>query len=109
MIHQNTIRSYARRIAREFKPEKIVLFGSYAQGQPTKDSDVDLMVIMAHKGHSADAAVAVRQKLNAPFPLDLLVQSPDRIRKRLVMRDYFLRDVMTNGRVLYEAGNKRMD
>lgn len=109
MIHPNTIRSYARRIAREFKPEKIVLFGSYAQGRPTKDSDVDLMVVMSHKGHSADAAVAVRQKLNAPFPLDLLVRSPLMVRRRLKMRDYFLRDVMTNGRVLYEAGNKRMD
>jgi len=108
MIHANTIRSYARRIAQEFKPEKIILFGSYAHGRPTDDSDVDLMVIIPYKGHSAELAVTIRQKLAAPFPLDLLVRSPQIIRRRLKMRDYFLRDVMSKGQVLYEAGNKRM-
>jgi predicted nucleotidyltransferase len=49
MISRKSIRQLAIEIAREFSPEKIVLFGSYAGGRPDKDSDVDLLVIMNHR------------------------------------------------------------
>ena len=45
-IPMRVIRRYARAIADEFQPDKIILFGSYAYGTPNEDSDVDLLVIM---------------------------------------------------------------
>ena len=46
MVSREAIQKYADAIAREFRPEKIILFGSHAYGEPTEDSDVDLMVVM---------------------------------------------------------------
>ena len=43
---QEKIDKMVRRIVKKFKPEKIILFGSYARGTPTRDSDVDLLIIM---------------------------------------------------------------
>jgi predicted nucleotidyltransferase len=108
MVHANTIRAYARKVAREFNPRRIILFGSYAYGRPSPDSDVDLLVVLPHRGHSADAALRIRSKLEAPFPMDLLVRSPSRIRQRMRMRDYFIREVMTRGKVLHETRDQRM-
>ena len=53
MIEMDRIESFSNRIAQEFRPERIILFGSYAYGEPTEDSDVDLLVIMPFRGHPA--------------------------------------------------------
>ncbi|MCX7044593.1 MAG: nucleotidyltransferase domain-containing protein [Candidatus Sumerlaeota bacterium] len=103
MIHPNTIRAYARRVAREFKPHKIILFGSYAYGKPTEDSDVDLLVIMPHKGRSVQKAIEINLRLNASFAMDLLVRSPNFIREKAAQGDSFIHEVMDKGKVLYEA------
>lgn len=103
MTAQTEIQAYCDAIAREFKPEKILLFGSYAYGTPTEDSDVDLMVVMPCKRRMLDQALAIRMRLSAPFPMDLLVRTPASIRKRLNWGDSFLREVVTKGKVLYEA------
>ena len=54
MITIEQIEDVGRRIAERFHPERIVLFGSYAEGQPTEDSDVDLLVVMPTKGSPVD-------------------------------------------------------
>ena len=46
LIPRRTIRKFVAEIVRQFHPEKVILFGSYAYGKPTYDSDVDLLVIM---------------------------------------------------------------
>ena len=46
MIERNKIQAFVDEVVRQFQPERVVLFGSYAYGQPTEDSDVDLLVIM---------------------------------------------------------------
>ena len=102
MVTKRQIRQYAKRVADEFYPEKIILFGSCAYGKPTVDSDVDLLVIMEENGRMERPSLEVRRRLKPPFPLDLIVRSPQHIRKRLKMRDYFMRDIITNGTVLYE-------
>jgi predicted nucleotidyltransferase len=76
MVTRGQIREYATEIAREFRPRRIILFGSYAYGKPTRDSDVDLLVIMPHKGRGVEKAIEIRLKLRAPFPMDLMVRSP---------------------------------
>ena len=90
-------------MAEEFKPERIVLFGSYARGKPTPDSDVDLLVVMDHRGRPADQSVEIRLRLRPPFPLDLLVRSPKTVQKRLALGDSFLKEILEKGQVLYEA------
>ena len=82
MITQRQIETYAAEVAREFRPLKIVLFGSYAYGNPTEDSDVDLMVIMPKDDsglRNRERAVAIRSAIPKPFPLDLLVRDPEDI------------------------------
>src|SRR5438132_10835460 len=81
-IPMRLIRRYARAIAEEFKPDKIILFGSHAYGTPNKDSDVDLLVVMpAYNQHSQ--SVRIRYRLSAPFPLDLIVRTPKEMKWRL--------------------------
>jgi predicted nucleotidyltransferase len=57
---------YAAEIARQFQPEKIILFGSYAHGQPTPDSDVDLLVVRPHDRRNVEKASEIRAKVDAP-------------------------------------------
>lgn len=103
MVAMRDIRAFARRIAVEFKPRRIILFGSYAYGKPTVDSDVDLMVVMPYRGHAANKAIEIRQRIDAPFALDLIVRNPREIDKRYKLEDWFIREVVDKGSVLYET------
>jgi predicted nucleotidyltransferase len=93
------IRAYCRVIAREFKPRKIILVGSYATGSATADSDVDLVIVMPFRGSVTDKVVEIRGRVESPFPLDLIVWRPAEERKK----DGFTRDVLRHGKVMYEA------
>lgn len=106
MISMRSIRELSRRIAAEFSPERIVLFGSYASGKPTPDSDVDLLIVMPFEGRSVNQSVEMRLKLRPPFPVDLIVRTPEAVQKRLEMGDTFMRDVLSDGKVLYEADHR---
>ncbi len=99
------IAAYCRLLVRAFRPGKIILFGSYAYGRPTADSDVDLLVVMPHRSGPVRQSVAIRQRCAAPFALDLLVWTPAYARKRLSWNDSFTRDVFEGGKVMYEASN----
>ena len=99
------IRAYCRQLAQDFRPRIIILFGSYAYGKPTRESDVDLLVIMPHRSGPVRQSVAIRQRCAAPFPLDLLVWTPAYARKRQDWNDSFTREVFEQGRIMYEARN----
>ena len=101
--HRADIQQLCERIAREFKPEKIIRFGAYAYGQPTPDSDLDVMVIMRFEGDPLEQAVAMLKRLNVLIPIDLLVRTPAQIQQRLKMGDSFMRDLIEHGQVMYEA------
>jgi predicted nucleotidyltransferase len=103
MVTRRQIRAYAAEIAREFRPRRIILFGSYAYGKPTRDSDVDLLVIMPHKGRGVQKSIEIRRRAPAPFPMDLLVRSPQKIRQRLAWGDCFIQEILEKGEVLYET------
>ena len=109
MILDKHISEWAVRIAGAFRPERIILFGSTAYGEPKNGSDVDLLVVMPHAGSAIQKAAEIRLALPSDVAVDVLVRTPAQIRARLRMNDYFIRDVMTKGRVLYEAGDARMD
>ena len=98
------IRVAARRIGRQMRPRKVILFGSYASGQATAESDVDLLVIMSSRQRPAARAAAVSRLLDPrPFAVDILVRTPQEIAKRLAMGDSFIKEILQHGKVLYEA------
>ena len=103
MVERKQIRSFVKQVGALFHPKQVILFGSYAYGKPTADSDVDLLVVMAHKGPPAVQAARIRKRVRAGFPMDLVVRSPSEIRKRLAMGDSFFKEVMERGQALYEG------
>lgn len=103
------IKDVCKQIVAVAAPEKIILFGSYAHGQPHKDSDVDLLVVMPFDGHPAYQATKIRMQIKAQLPLDLLVRTPQFVAQRLEMGDFFMQDVVEQGKVIYEADHARVD
>ncbi len=104
MVNRAQIRKFSQAVARRFHPEKIILFGSYASGTATEDSDVDLLVIMPRTRQRGERiSVRIRHAVSRDFPLDLLVRTPAEVAKRLRWGDGFLREIMESGEVLYEA------
>jgi predicted nucleotidyltransferase len=99
------IRRYARAIAEEFHPDKIILFGSYAYGAPHEDSDVDLLVVMPARNQH-DQAARIRWRLAAPFPVDLIVRTPKQMTWRLEEGESFLTTIVSQGKVLYEKDDE---
>lgn len=108
MVTMEEIQALADRIAREFNPERIILFGSHAYGTPTTDSDVDLLVVLPHTGKTWEAATAIRARIQPTFPLDLLVRSPIQLCERLGMGDTFLTEIVERGKIVYEANYERV-
>ena len=90
-----------------FHPDRVVLFGSHAYGRPTADSDVDVLVVMPTKNPVAQAC-RIRLAVEHPFPLDLLVRTPEHLEARLHAGDCFWQDVLTQGKVLYEKTDGRV-
>lgn len=103
MVENRQIELFAEGVVREFHPQRIILFGSGARHAAGSESDVDLLVVMPHRGRSWEAATEIRNRLPVSFPLDLLVRSPEQIEERLAMGDPFIRDIVRNGKMLYDA------
>jgi len=101
----NEIERFSRQIGEQFGAEKVVLFGSYAEGIATEDSDVDLLIVCRCEGRSVDKSVEIRMKLRPQFPVDLLVRTPEKIRQRIEMGDNFIKGILEEGKVLYEAND----
>lgn len=97
------IKKLCEQISRDFRPERIILFGSHAYGSPRPDSDIDLLVIMPFEGRHTQQAIRILTKLNALIPIDLLVRTPEQVQERLAMGDFFMREILEQGKVMYEA------
>lgn len=98
------IKAITQKIIKEYKPEKIILFGSHAWGKPHQWSDVDLFIVKNSKKRRIDRARDVRRMLfGYGFPAtDLLVYTPSEVKKRLAIEDFFIQDIVKKGKVLYE-------
>ncbi|MDI9430440.1 MAG: nucleotidyltransferase domain-containing protein [Sedimentisphaerales bacterium] len=103
MVAMNAIREFGRQIGEQFHAERVILFGSYAQGLATDDSDVDLLVIGPFEGRSVDKSVEIRMRLRPPFPVDILIRTPEKVHQRITMGDCFMEEILREGQVLYEA------
>lgn len=101
---EQDIQEITSKIVKEFKPQKVVLFGSYAWGKPTKDSDLDFFVVKDDPiKNTREMAIDLETILiDRDVPLDLLVYKPDQVIKRINMNDRFVKKILEKGRVLYE-------
>jgi len=105
MTKTKEIRIFCDELVRVFKPDRIVLFGSYAEGRARDDSDVDLLVAMDHKKSGPETAAMMIEQLKPRFAVDLIVKSEREIKRRMEQEDFFLQQVMREGKVLYEASH----
>jgi len=100
------IKNLCQQIAREFNPEKIILFGSQAYGKPTAESDIDLLVVMPYEGSPFRQAGEILKRVIPQvgvLPIDLLVRTPKQINERLAIGDRFVSEILERGKVMYEA------
>jgi len=92
-----------KRLVSKLDVVKIVLFGSYASGKPTADSDLDLLVIIDTKEKGIKRYAMVSELLEPrKVPMDIIVKTPEEIRKRLKMLCPFTENILKSGKVLYE-------
>ena len=85
---------------KKYKPEKIILFGSYATGKPKKDSDVDLLVIKKTKKGLLDRQREIVDCLLSSVPSDIIVLTPEEFEQSSKEPNYFMREILQYGKVI---------
>ena len=106
MLSMNEIAELSRRIRRQFDPDRIILFGSYGRGEPTEDSDVDLLVVAPTSLPPGQRYAAVRH-LAADYPasFDIVVKTPKEFERSRRVVNHIAYFADKYGRVLYERGD----
>lgn len=104
MVTMEEIQTFAQLVAEEFHPERIILFGSYAAGEQTPDSDVDILVVLPFEGKNFRMSIKILSRVCPPFMVDLLARRPDDTQLRYRYGDPLIREAIDHGRVLYESG-----
>ena len=103
MINEHIVQSMTERIANAFSPEKIIVFGSWARNEATKDSDIDFLVITHYKGSKRDIQVAIRRELKGfGIPKDVIVASKEDIEQKKDLPGYIYGTALREGKVVYE-------
>ncbi len=106
-IPLRVIQVLVKHIAQNFNPEKVILFDSYAYGQPSKWSDVDVLVVMdTPLDGEVAAAMSIYNSLPPHwFSIDIVVRSQATIERRIPLGDWFLKEIMHRGKVMYERSH----
>lgn len=102
-LNKSLINTISKRLVKNLDVVKIILFGSYVSGKPTKNSDLDLLIIVNTKEKGIKRYAMVSELLEPrKIPMDIIVKTPDEIKKRIKMFDPFIRNILKTGKVLYE-------
>lgn len=102
---QQELNQIVTRIVDGYQPKKIILFGSAARGDMRKDSDIDLFIIKDDPDKRPFRAVKVYGTLDGfdrLYPLDVIVYTPSELEYRQSLGDYFVKNVLMEGKVVYE-------
>ncbi len=102
MVSMKEIREVGQQIGRQFRPDRVLLFGSYADGSATDDSDVDLLVVLPFDGRPFHKSLEILNRLDIRFPCDLIARPPEDVARRYEQGDPLIRDALDRGKVLYE-------
>jgi len=106
MSHETILENIST-ILKEQGIEKLILFGSYAWGNPDEQSDIDLLAIKdVPETKTRDFRISIKQILwkhlsHYNISFDIIVDSEKRIKKRIAMGDSFYKDILTKGKILY--------
>ena len=106
MITEAQIQAVVQRIVAGYAPDRIILFGSYAYGTPTEDSDLDLLIIKQNaEAKRAERSVAVWRHLwDASLPaMDIIIRTPAELAKAASIADSVETTALQQGRILYAA------
>ena len=104
MEANKTIERMANKIAETFRPQRIILFGSWARGEQTSDSDVDLLVIMPQVTDSRALRIAIRRSVNGMgLPKDIIVLSAEDFEAERSIPGTIAYPADKEGKVLYAA------
>lgn len=102
VLTDETIQEVVEAIAERFDPEKIILFGSYAEGRPSSDSDLDLLVVMESSEPRHRRAAAMRLLFRPmPCPMDILVYTPEEIAYWNGTVNHIITEALNSGRTVY--------
>lgn len=99
--YRRWIEDAVEKIKTEYRPQKIILFGS-AVDEPKDGSDIDLLIIKETEARMIDRSDEILDLLDPAIPVELHVYTPDEIRERLAMGDFFIKGILENGKILYE-------
>lgn len=103
---EKIIESMVNLLRDNYKPEKVILFGSYAWGLPTEESDIDLLVIKDTKSAFFKRLLEVRQIVSLArkgYAFEPIVLTPQELKDRTEKKDPFFAEILTRGKVLYDA------
>ena len=103
------IRRLVRRIVEQFHPQRVILFGSYARGEATRNSDVDLLVVKETNENPMHLAGLMSAALDHSLPVDIVVMTPQDLEEYRQERAVFATQILKDGLVLYEASDRGMD
>ena len=98
------IQRITEKIVNEYQPKRIILFGSFVYGNPTEDSDIDLLIIKETGKRSIDRWIEVKRLVRdiAPLvPVSPLVYTPQELEERTAIKDFFIEEILEKGEVLY--------
>jgi len=101
---QSALADMIRRLVAEYAPERVILFGSHAYGQPAPDSDLDLLIVKETTDRFLRRLWTVRRILAGEYqevPIEVLVLTPQELRERLAAGDQFFGEIVDKGEVLY--------
>ena len=101
---KKVLRDIVDTIVEEYRPERIVLFGSYAYGNADSESDIDLLIIKHTSGRFIDRWTEIRRILSDPnrmISVEPLVLTPEEVSDRLARGDQFIQEIVNNGETLY--------
>ena len=102
-VTDTLISEMVSKIVKHFHPDKVILFGSRAWGEPTRESDLDLLVVMDVDGSPIRKASEISRIARPRFlPMDIIVRTSDEIEHRIGIGDPFIKRIMNRGKVLYE-------
>ena len=103
MISKKIIKKIVKEIVDACDPEMVILFGSYGRGKPKKDSDLDVFVVADLPGTDSEKIRFIRRAVTERgFGFDVVVRSAKEVKRALSGRDWFIQEIVREGKVLYE-------
>ena len=107
MVEEHVVEEATRRLVEQFKPTRIILFGSQARGTADDRSDVDLLVIGRMKGKKRDLMVAMDRALRGlGIARDIVVLTPEEYERDRQIPGTVARPASLEGRVLYDSATR---